>query len=229
MHISSQTHKTILVKILRDIFTDPFLSQVLAFKGGTALYLFYELSRFSVDLDFDCVDTSEEAKIMEKIHTILASYGTIKEEQNKRYTLFFLLSYAPETYNIKVEINKRNFGSSYEIKSLYGIPMRVMLKKDMFAHKIVAFSERFGKASRDLYDVWFMLENGWEIEKNIVEQRTQMTFQDFINTLITRTSSYPPHQVLSGIGDLLDPKQKSWVKSHLISEVCFLLQARFIV
>lgn len=49
-------HKIILVKILKNIYSDKDLRNVLGFKGGTALFLFYGLPRISVDLDFNLLD-----------------------------------------------------------------------------------------------------------------------------------------------------------------------------
>lgn len=118
MNIDITTHKNILVKILKDIFTNHMIAPHLGFKGGTAALLFYNLSRFSVDLDFDLLEPSKELVIFETIKTILSKYGTIKA-QNKRYSLFFLLAYQDKqvgAQNIKVEINKRNFGSQFQIK-----------------------------------------------------------------------------------------------------------------
>lgn len=43
--------------------------------------------------------------------------------------------------------------------------MLVIVREDMFANKIVAMNERIGKTSRDVYDVWFFLENHWPINK----------------------------------------------------------------
>ena len=51
MSLSIIPHKNVLIRILKDIFTDPTIGPVLGFKGGTAAYLFYGLNRFSVDLD----------------------------------------------------------------------------------------------------------------------------------------------------------------------------------
>ena len=53
-------HKNILVGILKDVFRDASLAPFLGFKGGTAAMLFYELPRFSVDLDFDLLDVPDE-------------------------------------------------------------------------------------------------------------------------------------------------------------------------
>jgi hypothetical protein len=74
----------------------------------------------------------------------LADFGKIREKRRKRHTLFFLLSYDDEAQNIKVEINRRSFGSSYELKTYLGISMLVMVGEDMFAHKLVAMLEEFG-------------------------------------------------------------------------------------
>lgn len=46
-------HKIILIKILKAIYSDPILRTILGFKGETAGFLFYNLPRLSVDLDFE--------------------------------------------------------------------------------------------------------------------------------------------------------------------------------
>ena len=113
MALSITVHKNILIKILKDIYTDGSLGPLLGFKGGTAAYLFYDLDRFSVDLDFDLLKKIKEQEVFKKVEDIVKEYGTIKEKTNKRNILFFLLSYSEEAQNIKIEINKRNFNSQY--------------------------------------------------------------------------------------------------------------------
>ena len=54
--LNTKEHKNILVRIVKDIYTDNTLGPLLGFKGGTAAMLLYELDRFSVDLDFDLLD-----------------------------------------------------------------------------------------------------------------------------------------------------------------------------
>ena len=49
-------------QILKDIYTDASISSLLGFKGGTCVYLFYNLPRFSVDLDFDLLTINEKNK-----------------------------------------------------------------------------------------------------------------------------------------------------------------------
>lgn len=66
MTLDISTHKTILFQILKDIYSDTTISPLLGFKGGTTALMFYELNRFSIDLDFDLLDESKEDYIFEK-------------------------------------------------------------------------------------------------------------------------------------------------------------------
>ena len=229
MSIDTVKHKNILIKILKDIYTDSTLGPILGFKGGTAAYLFYDLSRFSVDLDFDLLDPQKEDAVFKQIKNILEAYGTVKESRKKRFSLFYLLSYDNKTLgaqNIKVEISRRNFGSTYEIKAYLGISMQVMTQEDMAAHKLVAMLERIGTTHRDIFDVWFFLKNEWPINKEIVEKRTQLSFKEFLQKCVDALQKMSSRNILAGIGELLDEKQKVWAKANLINDVLFLLKIR---
>ena len=154
-------HRTTLLQILKDIYTDTSLGPFLGLKGGTAAHLFYRLGRFSVDLDFDFLEEEKDTIVFERVERVLQEYGDIKEKYKMKNTLFFLLSYEKKAQNVKVEINHRDFGSRYEVQNYLGISMLVMIKEDMFAHKLVAMLERAKTANRDIYDVWFFLKNNW--------------------------------------------------------------------
>jgi len=224
--LDKNIHKNILLQILKDIYSDTSLGPLLGFKGGTAAFLFYNLGRFSVDLDFDLADRAKEDYVFKKLENILKNYGEIKEKYNKRNTLLLILSYSKEASNIKIEINKRNFGSKYELKNYLGIPMLVMKKEDMFANKLVAATERGKTANRDIFDIWFFLKNNWQINKEIVEKRTKMRFKNYLQKIIGFIGSMPEKNMLSGMGELLDQKTKSWVKENLKKDVLFLLKIK---
>jgi predicted nucleotidyltransferase component of viral defense system len=224
MTLEITTHKNILLKILKDIYTDTSLGPLLGFKGGTAAYLFYNLDRFSIDLDFDLLDENKGQEVFDKVEKIVKEYGIIKEKRDKKHTLFILLSYSEEAQNIKIEINKRGFGSQYEVKNYLGISMLAMRREDMFAHKLVAMIERNKIANRDIYDVHFFLKNNWEINKEIVEKRTEMKFTDYLKKCIEFVENIPDRGILSGMGELINEKQKYWVKSNLKKDTVFLLK-----
>ena len=219
-------HKDILLQILKDIYSDTSVAPFLGFKGGTAAYIFYDLPRFSVDLDFDLIDKDKEEEVFDKIEKIAKNYGKIKSAERKRFNLFFLLSYNEEAQNIKIEVNRRSFGSRYEAKTYLGISMLVMVKEDMFAHKLMAMYERLGKTNRDIYDVWFFLKNNWPINKEIVEKRAATDFKDFLKKCVFSLEKMGNQNISSGMGELLDRKQKEWVKENLKKDLEFLLKLR---
>lgn len=224
MALNASKHKSILLQILKDIYSDTSISPFLGFKGGSAAYMFYDLSRFSVDLDFDLLDETKEEHIFSRVEQIVKNYGKIKEARKKRFNLFFLLSYEEKAQNIKVEINRRAFGSQYELKTYLGISMLVMKKQDMFANKLMAMYERIGRSNRDIYDVWFFLKNNWPINKELVEKRSGMTLKKLLQKCVSALENFEDRKILEGMGEVLDEKQKVWTKKNLKTDVLFLLK-----
>ncbi len=226
MALDTSRHKNILIKILKDIYTDTAIGPFLGFKGGTAAYLFHELSRASLDLDFDLLDDTQEDIVFGKMEEIAKQYGQIREHRKKRFNLLLVLSYENDAPNIKLEINRREFGSRYEVKSYLGISMKVMVREDMFAHKLVAMYERMGKANRDIFDVWFFGQKDWAVNKEIVEKRTSMPFKKFLRKCVDALEKLPDRNILAGMGEVLNEKQKAWVKAKLKREVIFQLKLK---
>ena len=227
MALNVDVHKNVCVKILKDIFSDPEIGPHLGFKGGTAALLFYGLTRFSVDLDFDLLDLEKADAVFQRVAVILRKYGKLKDKKDKHFTMLFQLSYdekAPLDENIKVEINKRFNDSRYVLKEYLGIPMKVMVEEDMVANKMMAMLNRMGKANRDIYDVWFFLSQGWLVNKKLIEQGMGMTYKAFLEKCIEALNKMGDRSILSGLGLLLTPKQKVWVKDNLLKDTIFLLR-----
>jgi predicted nucleotidyltransferase component of viral defense system len=137
-----------------------------------------------------------------------------------------MLSYEDKAHNIKVEINRRLFGSHYEIKTYLGVSMLVMVQEDMFAHKLMAMHERIGKTSRDIYDVWFFLYHRFPINRKIVERRSKMTFDELLQQCIIQLEKMNNRHILDGVGELLTGSQKDWVKASLREDTILLLKLR---
>ncbi len=226
MTLNTPVHKNVLLQILKDIYSDTSISPFLGFMGGTAAFMFYGLTRFSVDLDFDLLDDSKEDIVFERIEKILNKYGVIKQATRKRFSIFFLLSYQEHAHNIKVEINRRMFGSRFELRTYLGVSMLVMVKEDMFAHKLMAMYERIGKTSRDIFDVWFLLQNNWPINRSIVEQRANMPFKELVGKCVVALEKLSNKKILEGIGELLADDQKAWARANLKTDTVFLLKLK---
>lgn len=226
MSLDTARHKNIMVQILKGIYTDTDIAPFLGFKGGTAAYMFYELPRFSVELDFDLLDETKEDIVFERVASIIKAYGQVKDATKKRFGILFVISYGNDDRNIKIEINRRNFGSRFELKSYFGISMLVMTREDMFANKMVAMEARLGKTNRDIFDCWFFLKNNWPVNKGLVERRTGLSFKDFLQRCVGELEKKGDRNILSGMGELLDPKQKAWAKNSLKKDTIFLLKIR---
>ena len=226
MTLDYSIHKNIQLQILKEIYSDTTLAPHLGFKGGTAALMFYDLDRKSVDLDFDLLDESKKKKVFEKILKIVRGYGEIRESRIKRFNLIVILSYDPKAQNIKIEVNRRKFGSRYELRTLLGISMLVMVKEDMFANKLMAMYERVGKTSRDVFDVYFFTKNNWPINKEIVEKRAEIPFKKVLERCIGLLEKMNNRNILVGLGEFLTESQKDWARAKLREETIFLLKAR---
>jgi hypothetical protein len=194
-------HRFYLVQILKDIYTDIELANYLGFKGGSALMFFYDLPRFSIDLDFSLIDVEKEDFSYRKVRQILLKYGKIFDEAKKFYGHLIVLDYGINERKLKVEISNRLFENRYEIKNLLGINMKVMVQEDMFAHKLCAL-----------------------LDRNAIESRMGMFLSQYLQACIDHLEGMSDKGLLQGIGELLDSKMKKFVQVKMRSELITLLK-----
>lgn len=216
-------HKFFMMQILKDIYSDVELANCLGFKGGTALMFFYNLPRFSVDLDFNLIDKSKEKVVYDKVRRILLKYGKIFDEAMKFYGPIVVLDYGEGERKLKVEISNREYDNHYEIKNLLGIEMKVLAQPDMFAHKLCALLDRDEVTSRDIFDCWFFLQSHSAINARIVENRMQQPLAGYIQKCINRLEVISDKSLMSGLGELTDGKMKNFVRTKLRKETILLL------
>ncbi len=222
--VSINKHKFFLMQILKDIYSDIELANCLGFKGGTALMFFYDLPRFSVDLDFNLLDPAKEKAVYEKVRKILSKQGKIFDEALKFYGPIIVLDYGTGERKLKVEISNRQWNNRYEIKNLLGINMQVMVASDMFAHKLCAMLDRGEVTNRDIFDSWFFMQKQTPINKDIVETRMEMPLADYIQKCIGHLESMSDRGMLNGLGELMDEDMKKFVRSKLRTETISLLR-----
>jgi len=212
-----------MVQILKDIYSDIELADCLGFKGGTALMFFYDLPRFSVDLDFNLLDPEKEELVYRKVRKIVLKYGTIFDEAKKFYGTLVVLNYGVNERKLKIEITSRLFGNRYEIKNLLGINAKVMVQEDMFAHKLCALLDRNAIANRDIFDCWFFLQRQIPVNKAIVELRMNMPFNEYLQKCIEQLELLPDKGLLQGMGELMDVRMKTFVRTKIRTEIIGLL------
>lgn len=217
-------HKFFLVQILKDIYSDLELANCLGFKGGTALMFFYGLPRFSVDLDFNLLDSDKEKRVFEKVKKILLKYGSVFDEAMKFYGPIIVLDYGTGERKLKVEISNRQYDNHYEIKNLLGINMKIMTAPDMFAHKLCALLDRSSVTNRDIFDCWFFMHNHTPLNKSIVEVRMEMPLAAYLQKCIDYLESVKDKGLLNGLGELMENDIKKFVKTKLRTETIILLK-----
>lgn len=213
-------HKTHLTNILLDVYKNSTLSPALGFKGGTAAMLFYNLPRFSVDLDFDLVAQADG--VVDQMTKLLSAKYEIKDYSTKFNTLFWIVSYGSGLAHIKVEISTRdNPYNHYSLLPFYGVTIKTMDIRDMIAHKLAASMERISIANRDLFDIHYFLSSSYaaDINYDIIKHRTGKEPKDFYVSLLKFVSGRDKKKILVGLGEVLTQSQKDWVKAKLIEEL----------
>ena len=184
-----------------------------------AIFGFYDLPRFSFDLDFDLIKPLASDDF-DRVREVLSARGKILDAQDKQYTTFFLFDYAKGHHKIKIELNKRIWKNNvYKNVWFMGLLLAVPDETTLFTNKLVALSNRKSPVARDLFDVWFFLSKGFSIRDELIKERTGKNtneYLEFLSAFIRKT--YTRSNVLQGLGEALDDKQKIWVKDHLIED-----------
>jgi lipoate synthase len=99
-----------------------------------------------------------------------------------------------------------------------------MDKSSMFANKLYTILQRKERndkvASRDIYDVRFFFKNHREINKELLKERSSkniLEYLKFIKEFIQK--NFNKNNLLLGLGELVNEKQKHFIKNKLISEL----------
>ncbi len=213
-------HRHILFELITNIYRSD-LGAFLGFKGGTMAYFFSGLDRFSVDLDFDLLKSDKKEKIFAELPLILSKYGKVTEKTDKKSTLFFLLNYQKGTKNIKIEVSKRkNNEEHYIITNFYGTDVIILKEEYAFANKLLACTQRNKIAHRDFYDVYFYLKKGVFPNKDIIESESNKKYEEYLLYLVLFIEKNLTNEnTLHGLGELVNEKQKFWIKNNLKNEL----------
>jgi len=215
--LNKERHRTLMFQIIKDIFNSD-IWKYLGFKWWTACYFLYALDRFSTDLDFDLIDNTKN--VDDELINILRKYWNLKVS-NK-----MILSYWESDVNIKIDINRKIWkNNSYEFVNFYWNTIRVQDKSTIFANKLVALIERH--TNRDIYDVYFMFTNIFSINEKIIIERTWKTNKELLIQIKEKLEKLPKnYKILDWLWEVLDEKQKAFVKNKLVSELLGIIEMK---
>lgn len=206
------------------------------FKGGTALRLLYQSSRFSEDLDF----TSEyDKKTVEKIITdVEKSMQSELPELNisilysgksgVRYRIKYKTPDFKFPFVIRLDISAGKRFSPIETTPIISqfpivnFPIVVHLsQKEIFAEKIRALLGR--SKGRDLYDAWYLFEKGVTFDQKLIEEKLKEVGKVYNKEmLLKKIKNFSDKQISQDLAQFLPLSQKKvipMIKNRLIEDI----------
>jgi len=187
--------------ILRNIIDEKNLSKNLVFKWWTSLMLFYNLNRFSEDLDFNYYDDNTINLLENRL--LLLGYNFTN--QKTPYWSKFSIEYKQwnNKFHCIVDLAKYKYKTKPEIdlKTFWWKPIKILNLTHNFAHKLCAFYER--KKWRDIVDINFYMSKWVFPDENILKERHNKNFKDFLCLVIKELQTPYLNQRLSKALDQL--------------------------
>jgi len=187
--IIRNAEKDYLLELLLYILSD--YRRSLVFKGGTALYKFYNLNRFSEDIDFDVIGKRFDIdKVIKKIIRHLELVGmqrTIFEKTENGNEINIRFAIRGPLYDgsknsisrVTINISKRERPISHIEKLLVttypeipSFELSVLDVEEIAAEKIRCILTR--EKPRDIYDLWFLSKKGITIDVPLVDKKLKI-------------------------------------------------------
>jgi len=157
---------------------------------------------------------------------VLSAYGRVVDEADKKYTLLYEFDYGKGATKIKIEFNKRVWKNNrYKNEWFMGVPILLADEMTVATNKLVALSDRKSAVVRDLFDAWYFLSHGFKLNEQLLIERTGKGVGEYCAFLVRFIKkTFSRRNVLQGLGEALDDKQKVWAREHLIDETVSLLE-----
>ncbi len=189
----------ILSRVIVEIFSNPFLSEHLAFRGGTALHklFFSPAARYSEDIDLVRTAKGGIKEIIDALRDCLEPWLGQPKTRQTGQSFKLLFYFSPETsasikQKIKIEINiHESFAVLDRIKVPFAVQspwysreaeVNTFQLEELLATKLRALYER--KKGRDAFDLWLAIK-----EKEFDASRTTAVFIEYMtrsNKTITK-------------------------------------------
>jgi predicted nucleotidyltransferase component of viral defense system len=218
----NQYRENIIIGVVQALAKSKAGSQI-AFKGGTALKLFYDLPRYSEDVDYDILPGVFDEELLDVITRLFKKQKwEITDQALKYYTLLFELRFAgiERNFRLKIEISTREKQFDTAILSLRGVPVLTLEPSFLMTEKLFTFIER--ETGRDIFDAWFILNNAYTLNESMI----QKTFRDersFYQTILKRIEKTDPRKISRHTGKLLGPDYRNWIKTSFLADFNMLI------
>jgi len=233
----------IIHRALIALFSDEFIKERLAFRGGTALHklFLFPAARYSEDIDLVQVIPEPFGPIIDRIRVQLSFLGKprIKQKEHNNTIVYSILSEDEVPLKLKIEVNTREHFSIY---GLQHVPVKIDSEWDngealvptyrldeLLATKLRALYQR--KKGRDLFDLWYALNNAdVDIQKviecfnhYIKEEGNTVTKKEFLQNMEKKIEDADFTGDMNGLlrsGITYDPMEAySIVKNRVLEQI----------
>lgn len=215
--------------ILREYVQISFLDKLfgfsnakkIVFKGGTAIRFFLNSPRFSEDLDFTTsLNDKGISEITSKTTSLIKkSVGEIGIKDIKSIAgitkkLYFQSELSKQPLTVKLDFSKRDD----TLKTKVGIiktnlpiitttPIIFMDPEEILAEKTRAILTR--KKGRDLYDIWFLIHQGYKPNPKFMEQKLSLYKERYQpNKILTVIKNWDNKTLFDDINKFLSIKDR---------------------
>lgn len=180
----------ILSRAIVEIFSNPFLADQLAFRGGTALHklFFSPAARYSEDIDLVRTAKGGIKEIIDALRNCLEPWLGQPKTRQTRQSFKLLFYFSPEIsasikQKIKIEINihenyavLERLNKHFTVQSDWfsqGTQVNTFQLEELLATKLRALYER--KKGRDAFDLWLAMK-----EKEFDPKKTMAVFSEYM-------------------------------------------------
>lgn len=198
-------------------------SSKIYFKGGTALRLLLNSFRFSEDLDFSSLRTPDElkkilARVIREITLIVPSVELRQVKTNINSFTGFMRYKTDEMkfpLNIHLEFSLREKPLTEKnavLETLFPVSPYPVVKclswEEILAEKIRALMHR--AKGRDLFDIWYLLSKGIEIDWKMAFYKKKVTRED----VLSKIRSFDQKMLKLDMGKFLPLNQRT-IAAHI--------------
>jgi len=197
-------------------------SQKIYFKGGTAIRLLMKSSRFSEDLDFTAELTTKQldsitAETVKKMSLVVPGISIKRtRETNLSYTA--ILSYLQEgskyplTIHLDFSLREKPETSKENIlETDFPVAPQPIIRHmdwvEVLSEKIRAFLYR--QKGRDIYDLWFMLSKGVELNWDMINRKTKFyDMKTSFDDVLKRVNAFEDEKIKTDLGKFLPAHER---------------------
>ena len=172
----------VIERALMAIYSDQYLKEKLAFRGGTALHKLYlsPAARYSEDIDLVQITAEPFGPIINKLREVLSFLGDKpirKQKQHNNTLVYRFESEGGIPLRLKVEVNCREHHTIFGIKDVKYATQSEWYTGEVFipsyqlaellGTKMRALYQR--RKGRDLFDMWFAITQGNVNPNTVIE------------------------------------------------------------